>query len=172
MTQSEAKKLIEKAGFKSNKPEKWIDLGCGSGLFSYALAELLPRESEILMIDKVNQAPIKSLLSGVHFKFLQMDFSEQQLPDDNYDGILMANSLHYVKDKNLFIQQLKNRLSKTGRMIVIEYDTNQSNPWIPYPITLRQLEQLLIKAGFKSVRKIGERPSRYGQKNMYACEVQ
>lgn len=171
MTQSEARRLIEEAGFNKNEPEKWADLGCGSGLFSHALAELLPKDSEILMVDKVNQAPIKSQMGGVHFNFLQIDFNEQPLLDSNFDGILMANSLHYVKNKKPLIQKLKTHLSENGRLIIVEYDTVQSNPWIPYPINLKQLEQLFGEAGFESVRKIGERPSRYGQKNMYAVEV-
>jgi ubiquinone/menaquinone biosynthesis C-methylase UbiE len=171
MTQSEAKRLIEEAGFKKDEPVKWVDLGCGSGLFSHALAELLPKDSEILMVDKVNQAPIKSQMGGVHFKFLQIDFNEQPLPDSDFDGILMANSLHYVKNKKPFIQKLKNHLSENGRLIIVEYDTVQSNSWIPYPLNLWQLKQLFRGAGFESVRKIGERPSRYGQKNMYAVEL-
>lgn len=171
MTQSEAVKLIEEAGLNAESPEKWIDLGCGSGLFSYALAELLPKDSQVLMVDKVNQAPIKSPVGGVHLEFLQIDFSEQKLPDDKYDGILMANSLHYVEHKKLFIEKLKDHLSENGRLIIVEYDTDNVNPWIPYPITLRQLEKLFKVAGFKSVRKIGERPSRYGNKNMYAVEI-
>lgn len=171
MTQSEAVKLIEEAGFNDNQSEKWIDLGCGSGLFSYALAELLPVESHILMVDKVNQAPIKSQVGGVHLEFLQIDFSRQKLPADEYNGILMANSLHYVEHKKLFVEKLKNHLSENGRLIIVEYDTNNANPWIPYPITLIQLKELFKEEGFKSVRKVGERPSRYGHKNMYAVEV-
>ncbi|MEQ8526097.1 class I SAM-dependent methyltransferase [Gracilimonas sp.] len=171
MTQSEAIRLIEEAGFKGNQAEKWVDLGCGSGLFSYALAQILSKDSHILMVDKVNQAPIKSSVHGIHLEFLQMDFSKQQLPKDEYDGILMANSLHYVKNKKTFIQKLTHHLSENGRLVIVEYGTNNANPWIPYPITLRQLEELFKEEGFKSVRKIGERPSRYGHKNMYAAEV-
>ena len=171
MTQSEAKRLIENAHFEGKQPEKWADLGCGSGLFSYALAELLPRESEILMVDKVNQAPFNSPFAGVHLDFLQIDFTVQDLPSSELDGILMANSLHYVQHKKPFIQKLKNYLSDQGQMIIIEYDTKQSNPWIPYPITLKRLKELFLEEGFIKVRKIGERPSRYGHKNMFACEV-
>ncbi|MGN8224634.1 class I SAM-dependent methyltransferase [Gracilimonas sp. BCB1] len=171
MTQPEAKKLIEEAGFKNNEPEKWLDLGCGSGLFSDALAELLPEASEVLMIDKVNQAPIKSAVAGVHFEFLQIDFNKQALPNTGFDGIMMANSLHYVRNKKPFVQKLKKNLSDNGRLILVEYNTEVSNPWIPHPIPLNRLEELFLDSGFEAVRKIGERPSRYGQKNMYAVEV-
>lgn len=171
MTKPEAISLIEGANLQLSKPQKWADLGCGNGLFSYALADLLLRGSEILMVDKVNQAPINSSVSGVELNFLQADFTEDVLPDVNFDGIIMANSLHFVKEKRPFIETLKNHLSQNGQLIIIEYDTKQSNPWIPFPIKMQQLEQLAIKAGYTSVRKIGERPSKYGHKNMYACEV-
>lgn len=171
MTQSEARRLIEGAVFKSGEREKWADLGSGSGLFSHALAELLPDNSEILMVDKVNQAPIKSEVAGVHLEFLQIDFNKQGLPNTGYDGIMMANSLHYVRNKKTFVQKLKKNLSDNGRLIIVEYDTEVSNPWIPHPIPLNRLEELFLDSGFESVRKIGEQPSRYGQKNMYAVEV-
>ncbi len=171
MTESQALALIENAKFEKGKPQHWADLGCGSGLFSYALGELLPRGSRVLMVDKENQAPIRSPVNGVNFEFLQVDFSTGSLPVKDFDGILMANSLHYVKDKPALFQKLRNQISGNGRFIIIEYDTENGNPWIPYPIPFTKLKRMLEKEGLNNVRKIGERPSRYGQKNMYACEV-
>lgn len=171
MTKSEAINLIEGANLTLDNPQKWVDLGCGNGLFSYALADLLLWGSEILMVDKINQAPINSRVSGVHLNFLQADFTDESLPSENLDGILMANSLHFVKEKRPFLQKLREYLSQNGRLIIIEYNTEQANPWIPFPIPLQHLERLVIEAEYTSLRKIGERPSRFGHKNMYACEV-
>lgn len=171
MTKAEAINLIEGADLQTDKPQKWADLGCGNGLFSYALADLLLRGSEILMVDKINQAPINSPRSGVHLNFLQADFTEDVLPAADFDGILMANSLHFVKEKRPFIEKLKDHMSQNGRLIIIEYNIEHANPWIPYPIPFTKLRELFEKEGLASVRKIGERPSRYGHKNMYACEV-
>lgn len=171
MTELDAISLIKKAGFHANDPQEWVDLGCGSRLFSLALANLLPDKSKILMVDKVNQAPFISSVSGVHLEFLHSDFTQSitQLP--GFDGILMANSLHYVENKMPFIQSLNHKIKEGGQLIIIEYDTTESNPWIPFPITMHELEELCMEAGFVSLMKTGERPSRYGHKSMYACAI-
>lgn len=171
MTESEAIKLIEEINLDTDKVQKWADLGCGSGLFSYALACLLPQDSIITSIDKVNHSPFKSVDTEVKIEFIQADFIEEDLPLSDLNGILMANSFHYVKAKEMFLEKLKSYLSENGRLVIIEYDTGKTNPWIPYPIPCSDLKRLISELGFTDFRKIGERPSRSGNKNMYAAEM-
>lgn len=171
MTESEAVKLIEQADFEPNIAQKWADLGCGSGLFSYALAVLLPRESKIFSVDKVHHGPFKLTERKNRIEFLQADFIQDKLPFIDLDGVLMANSLHYVLEKEEFLEQLKMMLSEKAKLIIVEYETEQSNSWIPYPIPLKTLREIAGNLGFSGIRKIGERPSRYGNKHMYAIEM-
>lgn len=171
MTESEAIKLIEGINLDSDDGQNWADLGCGSGLFSYALANLLPPESKITAIDKVNHSPFKTVDNEVKIEFIQANFIKDDLPISDLNGILMANSIHYVKAKKNFLKELKSYLSVNGRLVIIEYDTLKSNPWVPYPIPLSDLKKLCSNLGFNGLRKLGERPSRYGNKNMYAAEM-
>ena len=63
------------------------------------------------------------------------------LPFFAVDGILMANALHYVRDKAAFIEKLKKYLKTSGELIIVEYDTVRQNRWIPYPITFEKLTE-------------------------------
>ncbi len=166
----EAIALIENAQINKFLPTTWADLGCGTGIFTQALASIIHPNSQIYAVDQSVQAiqPIKS----VRLKFLRANFEKDPLSLPPLDGILMANSLHFVSDKRKFLEKLKVGLSDDGSFIIVEYDTNESNPWVPYPIDFISLKKLFLDAGFNNVDKIGQRKSSYGNKMMYACEVQ
>ncbi|SMO97184.1 class I SAM-dependent methyltransferase [Gracilimonas mengyeensis] len=172
MTEAEAISFIEGVDIEGEEPQSWVDLGCGKCLFSYALAAYLPDGSSILAVDKKNQVPIKPSIKKVELTFHKADFLKEKLPIADFDGVLMANSLHYVKDKKVFLHKLKEETSENGKLIIVEYDTTLRNPWIPHPIPFDDLKELLKEIGYDHINKIGERASKYGHKNMYACVVQ
>jgi hypothetical protein len=137
---------------------QWADLGCGSGLFTSALAHYLPEGSTIYAIDQKLPAHIP----GHGIKMLQQNFVTDPLPQVN--GILMANSLHYVQDKSAFLDKVK-----ADNILIIEYDIEKLVPvWVPYPVSFRNLA---VHFPGKQIIKLHERPSVYGQGNMYAALV-
>src|SRR5665213_464332 len=99
MTIQEAESLIKTNEIKANKISTWADLGCGSGLFTNALATMLHPHSKIYAIDK-NIAGFENLSSSaaININLLKLNFQKDNLPLQNLDGILMANSLHFVKN--------------------------------------------------------------------------
>lgn len=141
---------------------RWADLGCGSGLFTRALATLLADGGTIDAIDAAPQSQIISPNPAVVIQFRQEDFTAA--PPRDMDGVLMANSLHFVADKPNFLKALGAR-----QVIVVEYDTTLANPYVPFPVSWVQLESLLKEAGLTDVRRLGDRPSAFGKVNMYAA---
>src|SRR6476469_4415874 len=81
--------------------QAWADLGCGNGLFTKALASLLPGGSRIHAIDADEKTikEIPSSYNGVGIEKSVLDFTSDRLVLQHMDGIMMANSLHYVKEK-------------------------------------------------------------------------
>lgn len=154
----------------ATSPAVWADLGCGSGLFTYALANLLETGSTIYAWDKGHTA-----LSGlpnphhIDIKPGQLDFLKDDLPVSELDGVLMANSLHYVREKAAFINKVSAHLREHGAFLVVEYETTKANRWVPYPVPFSALKTLFNKAGFADAVKLNERPSLYGAGHMYAA---
>ncbi|MCE7040162.1 trans-aconitate 2-methyltransferase [Dyadobacter sp. CY312] len=169
----EATALLSKAGFNTSAPQTWLDLGCGSGTFTYALGNLLPDGSKIYGMDQHPQK-LESLAGNhVRIEFKLSDFETVEFAvNEKPNGVMMGNSLHYVRDKKAFLDRLMNRFSSISQMIIIEYDTQRANQWVPYPITFLQLQRLLRDTGFTQIQKIAERPSIYGQGNMYVADIQ
>lgn len=161
--------LIAGAAMIDKQPSIWADLGCGGGVFTQALASLLSPGSVIYAVDRSRQFIPQPAGKNVEIKFVQADFEKDILPLPALNGILMANSLHYVADKYRLLERLKKQVVPDGVFIILEYDTMQANPWVPYPAYFAHLQKLLSDAGFERIVKLAERKSVYGHGNLYAC---
>ncbi len=161
---------IDLLSYSSGEKQTWTDLGCGAGTFTLALAHQLKEGSNICAVDKNLSAlnKIPNEFDNVQIKKHQADFTEFDLPE-NLDGILMANSLHYVDNKAIFIKKIENKLKYKGSFLIIEYDTDKSNQWVPFPITFQSLKILFENIGFTSITKLNEQPSIYKRANIYSA---
>lgn len=162
MNLDEVIRLIRPA-FKQKSVQRWADLGCGSGLFTLALLQELEHGSKIVALDQnISDFNWDQIPEDRRFEIilLQEDMNNFQA-SEILDGILMANSLHFIKDKLSFLKTLIPTLNDVGSVIIIEYDTDRSNPWVPYPVKLKDMQSILSAAGFKSSTVIGFHPSRY-----------
>jgi hypothetical protein len=165
----EAISLIQKGIVPHNSPQTWADLGAGKGLFSEALLSILFQGSTIHAVDLHTQLNLQHHPSII---FHQADFVKEKLPVPTLDGILMANSLHYVLEQEVCIQQLKTYLRNyTGVFILIEYDTDRGNQWVPYPVSFARAQTIFGNAGFSKIEKIGERPSMYRRDSIYSALI-
>lgn len=147
-------------------------MGAGSGTFTLALAGLLQPGSTIYAIDtnKDSLRAIPALYNQVKLETQVADFVQNELPFQQIDGFLMANSLHYVSDQAAFLGKMSEYVTKTSYLLIVEYDTDGPQlPWVPYPLSYHSLSNLVERLGYQTVRKLQERPSMYGRANVYAA---
>ena len=170
MQLKEAIQLIDKASIDNMRATQWADLGTGAGLFAQALSMLLAPASKIYAIDQSMQA-IRPVRADVAIEFLQGDFTNTNFKLPLLDGIMMANSLHYVRDKTLLIQDLKQYLQPHAGFIIVEYDLQKANRWVPYPVNPDELQQLFFNEGYKKFQFTGKKKSVYNDGNIYACYI-
>jgi SAM-dependent methyltransferase len=156
-------------------PGTWADLGCGDGTFTRALAQLLPMGSAVhaVDLDGAALAGIPADRDGVRIVTHLADFTEQAWAfEGRLDGILMANSLHYVRGQEGFVRECSERLKDDGRFIVVEYDFERPNRWVPYPVSRRRLTELFTGAGYSAPVWLGARVSVYQRGELYAALIQ
>ena len=151
----------------------WADLGCGEGTFTLALASLLPDGCVIHAMDQdrtaLQRLPPSS--GGTSIVTHRGDFTCPPLPFGQLDGVLMANSLHYVADPQGFLRGSERFLARK-RFIVVEYDTEQANRWVPYPLGHSALARLFRAAGYSRFQVLGRRPSVYNRAPLYAALIE
>ena len=146
----------------------WADIGAGSGAFTLALADLLGPDGRIIAVDRdagalaENAQSVASRFPDVAVETVVADFRKRlQLPP--LDGLVAANSLHFVSpDRQVeVIRGLASLLRRGGRFVVVEYDADRGNPWVPHPFSEVGWGRLAVSAGLVDARRIGRVPSRF-----------
>ena len=166
MTHAEALDLI-RAGVPTEKGV-WADLGAGSGVFTRALADLLGAEGRIYAVDRQPARAAEHASDRATIIPVRADFTEPlELP--TLDGLLMANSLHFVRRHERVLAPLVRHLQPGGTLLLVEYDIWRGSPWIPFPVPFAKFEALAPKVGLSEAREVGRRGSRYGPRDLYAA---
>ena len=172
MKLQEAIALIQTDNFFAQSPSVWADLGCGSGLFTEALASLLVPESTIYAVDKnLSSFKAKPATDNIVIKKIESDFVNYISDLKNLDGIMMANSLHFIKDKMDFLKVAKNTFRTLPFFLIMEYDTDMSNPWVPFPLSFKTLKSIFETLGYSNIRKLHEKKSLYNTSNIYSAII-
>ena len=142
----------------------WADLGAGTGAFTLALAELVGPSGEVIAVDRDRGAlhELERVLrpGGATVRTLGADFTKP-IAVNSLDGVVMANSLHFVRDKSPVLALVHTMLKPSGRLLLVEYDTDNGNPYVPHPLSFETWRALADAIGFTGTRKLATVPSRF-----------
>jgi ubiquinone/menaquinone biosynthesis C-methylase UbiE len=153
-------------GVQPDRGGRWADLGAGEGAFTLALAQLLGPGAHITAVDR-DAGSMRRLAGEVGKKFpstalevVVADFT-RPLSLSGLDGVVMANSLHFVRDKRPVLESVREMLRPGGSLVVVEYGADRGNPWVPHPFSYPTWERLAAEAGFEGTRLLRTIPSRF-----------
>jgi ubiquinone/menaquinone biosynthesis C-methylase UbiE len=158
---TEATALIRTPLIEWARSQSWCDLGSGRGIFTVALAQLLAPGSTIHAVDLDRRAlaRIPGQHGGVEIRKIVGDLQSFSLRLPQVDGILMANSLHFIQEQQALLRRL---LSVADRFLIVEYERSRPNRWGPYPVGFERLRKLFSEAGVERVERLATRPSLFG----------
>jgi SAM-dependent methyltransferase len=158
---------------------RWADIGAGEGAFALALADLLGPGGRIVAVDR-DRAALERAAEAVTARFpdttlttIVADFTrplalpaegpEDMSLDGGLDGLVAANSLHFVpRDRQVdVVRALASLLRPGGRFTIVEYDADRGNPWVPNPFSSTSWVRLAEAAGLVGTHEIGRVPSRF-----------
>jgi ubiquinone/menaquinone biosynthesis C-methylase UbiE len=165
--------MLAPSGIGADPPSTWADLGCGAGTFTRALAAVIAAGSTIHAMDR-DAAALSALPpthEGVGIVPHRGDFTRLPWPFAAPDGILMANALHFVADQAAFLRACSAQGTRPPRFLIVEYDTDRANRWVPYPVGRARLATLFTAAGYGSIRVLGTRRSIYQRAPLYAAAI-
>ncbi len=144
----------------------WADLGSGAGAFTLALADLIGPEGEIYSVDtdrgalREQERAMRARFPATTAHYIVADFTRPlDLPP--LAGIVMANSLHYQRNKDAVLQLVHGYLQPDGHLALVEYNSDRGNPWVPYPMSYFTWEALARRNGFANTQLLATVPSRF-----------
>ena len=146
----------------------WADLGSGGGAFTLALAELIGPAGALYSVDKDRAAlrrqeqAMRERFPTTQAHYLAADFARPlDLPP--LDGIVMANALHFVPHagKEAVVTSLRASLKPGGRLILVEYNVDRGNVWVPHPLSFESWVELAARCGFAHTQLLATRPSSF-----------
>lgn len=153
----------------------WADFGSGSGAFTLALRELVGPGAEIFSIDqdagrlREQERAFQELFPQSNVHFLRADFTrELKLPP--LDGIVMANALHYFKNKIDLLKHMRAFLKPRGIFLLVEYNVDKGNMWVPHPLSFETFRALAPRAGFDEPCLLATAPSHF-LREFYSCST-
>jgi ubiquinone/menaquinone biosynthesis C-methylase UbiE len=146
--------------------ERWADLGAGTGTFTRALASLVGADGRVIAVDAddgalaaLRRRPARSVEAPI--SVLHADVSRPlDLPP--LDGVLMANTLHFLGDAPGALVLAAGYLRSGGRLVLIEYEGRRPSPWVPHPVSLSRFREMAAGAGLTPPEVVAMRPSAYG----------
>ena len=126
----------------------WADFGAGAGAFTLALRELVGPHAEIYALDKdrkalneLEKAHRERFVTSQNLHTVRVDFTST-LSVPPLDGIVMANSLHFFKDKEKILRHVRKYLKMNGLLLLVEYNVDSGNIWVPYPLRFETFHEL------------------------------
>lgn len=147
-------------------PGAWADLGSGTGAFTLALGDVLGGRGSIVSVDRdggtldEQRRLMETRFPTSNVRYAKADFT-RDLGLSSMDGILMANSLHFVRDRDAVLRRIVAALRPGGRFVLVEYDADHGNPWVPHPLSFATWQRVAPTVGLAGTRLIGRVPSRF-----------
>ena len=144
----------------------WADFGSGSGAFTLALADVLGEQAQIYSIDRDSGA-LDQQRSAMRARFPDR---KRHLPDGGFHAQAGTAAARRRADGEFAAFRPAERpgtatdarLSESGRrLILVEYNVDHGNMWVPHPLSYPTWAQIASKNGFSDTRMLAAHPSRF-----------
>ena len=132
------------------------DIGAGTGLFSFAAAEISQNDIYALeiseqMIELLAQRMVERNVKNLIIK--KVDSGILPLDDNFCDMAIMVTVLHEVDNKESMLQEVKRILRHSGKLVIIEFHNRKTPMGPPVELRLAQkyVEELCNKNGLQTL---------------------
>lgn len=149
-----------------------VDLGAGSGVYSFLMAKLVGTEGKIYacevqkeVLNRMRNDALQKHIGNIEFLWTNIEkHTGTKLADHSMDAALVSNVLFQVEDKPGFINELKRILKPHGKVYIIDW-SDSFNGMGPHQQELMneiKVRALLDTNGFKVEKTFEAGAHHYG----------
>lgn len=141
-----------------NSGAKVLDIGCGTGQWSFLLAERVGHKGMIVGIDPDNDIiKIAEDKRKNHYLNKNIIFKCNNMwnfhTDIKFDLIILFNSLSYISNPLQFIQHLPQYLERDGAVLIKDTDIGSDFFW---PINIELYHKLMMNINHLDIKRIDD----------------
>ncbi len=139
-----------------------MDIGCGSGAYTVALARAVGNTGKVYAID-INREILHTLANTLEKNsILNVDTLwadiESEIPVDAYsaDAVVLSNVLFQLEDIDKALNNIEKVLKPKGEMLVVEWKESSVGigPHTSQVISEEEIEKILLKHKIRIVRRL------------------
>ncbi|MCG8307855.1 MAG: class I SAM-dependent methyltransferase [Cytophagales bacterium] len=134
-----------------------IDLGSGSGYFTFRLAlagaKVIAADIDRKFIEMINEKMLNYNLSHENIKTVQIHENELNIEHNTADIILLVNVYHHISDRVDYFRKANSVLKSNGKIVIVDF-YKRSLPVGPpknHKISKEEVIKELDEAGYKDI---------------------
>ncbi len=137
------------------------DIGSGVGYFSLKLSQDVGPSGHVFAVD-IRRTPLLVLRARAvlsrrrNIETTLGGENDPRLPKRSLDAILVANTLHEIRDRRSMLTQIRRSLAPGGRLVVLDREPaigNRDAPEHHHELEFRLAGQELRECGFKIIHR-------------------
>lgn len=157
------RQILESAGLKPGMT--MADVGCGSGFFALAAAEIVGAHGKVWAVD-IAEAMLEKLRAKQPPEWLEIARSEENsvpIPDSAVDFVLLVTVLHEAIQPVIFLNEIARIMRPGAMLLVIDWEKQSEDKGPPESERLSDLEvkNLLQQCNFTHITLHALTPSHY-----------
>lgn len=159
------RETLLKAGLKED--DKVLDLGAGTGLFSFISADITENQVYALDVSDIMIEYISKRQRETGKNIIARKVDEENnipLEDDLLNFTIMVTVFHEIKDRKYILEEIYRTLKEKGRLLIIEFHKKETDYGPPLDEKIEEIDLIeeLSKSKFKKIKKVLETEKFYG----------